>query len=404
MNKVRYRERYTGVNITKRALVLSYTDLKTDPRVQKQIEWLIEDKWSVDTLGYGVKPNESVNLHFEIRPQKSGRGANALGVLQKIIFSRSLAFKMGVVRRLPTKRILEENLEDAYELVVVNDIDLLPWVVNQAPNFKSNRTPAHIHLDIHEYHSWSPVTGLPKLLRNKLKKTHAWQRDLIRSEVFSTRSTVAEGIAKLYSEEFDIDEPVVIRNSRKLEHLKPSQVNTERIELVYHGNSELARGLDILIEAASLLDDRFRLNLMLTGNPDSTKEVIRMSRKLGQKVQIHDPVTMNKVSEKLNEFDIEIIFYPPTTINFQYSFPNKFFESIQARLALAIGQSPSMEPIVNEFNNGVIVEGWRASDLARSLNQLDATHVFSMKQNSDKCAPTLDIEMDKKLFLQTVKA
>src|SRR5690554_1163750 len=49
------------------ALVISQSDLPSDPRVTRQIEWLTSEGWTVDSLGLGDKP-AGVRDHFAMTP------------------------------------------------------------------------------------------------------------------------------------------------------------------------------------------------------------------------------------------------------------------------------------------------------------------------------------------------
>lgn len=160
----------------------------------------------------------------------------------------------------------------------------------------------------------------------------------------------------------------------------------------------------MLVEAMSDLDDRFVLNLMLTGTAEGKASLSSMTQSLGSRVRFIEAVPMAEVSSAINDFDLEVIFYPPTGPNYLFSFPNKFFEAVQGRLGIVIGQSPSMVEVVTKYDNGVVVDGWESSDLARTLNSLTADRIRAMKNRSNICAETLNSQQEGVEFLKSIGA
>ncbi|TAM71930.1 MAG: glycosyltransferase [Microbacteriaceae bacterium] len=381
----------------KRALVACYSNLEFDPRVTREIDWLTSDGWLVDTLGFGAKPTAATSRHFALRPQpRIVRSSIAKGVVH-LTLPHPMRFRLLVESQIPAA-LEREKPEDGYDFILVNDIDLLPWIVRHGRKLTSNTPDSRIHLDVHEFHLWAAEPGMSALQKWALSRYHAWIRSHIGSPIFRSRSTVADGIAELYATEFGFDRPSTVRNSPAYVDQQPSSVDSSHIELIYHGNAEMARGLDLLIDAFRLLEPRFRLNLMLTGSSAGKRALAELTRDLAERVTFIEPVPMAEVANAINAFDIEVIFYPPTSPNFLYSFPNKFFESVQGRLAVVIGQSPSMEAIVSQYGNGVIVDGWSSQELATALNALDVADIERMKRASGASARDLNSAVERDRF------
>ena len=65
---------------------------------------------------------------------------------------------------------------------------------------------------------------------------------------------------------------------------------------------------------------------------------------------------MHELPRMANDYDVGLYLLPPTNFNQRYALPNKFFEFIQGRLAIAIGPSPEMAKLVERSNaDGVIL-------------------------------------------------
>lgn len=389
---------------TKAALVVCYSNLATDPRVVRQVDWLIGAGWQVDTLGLGPSPRPAVRRHFPMTDPPRLLSSSLMRGAVHALLSKPARFDVLLGSRIPAELRPRHGAgaTGAYDLVLVNDIDLLPWALAYGPTLLRNDPGARIHLDVHEYHRWAPSPETPFATRALMGGYHRWTTAMIGSPSITSRSTVADGIADLYAADFGIERPSIVRNSPGYVELAPRAVDPERIELVYHGNAEMARGLDLLIDALRLLDQRYHLNLMLTGSADGRARLRELTRDLGDRVEFHEPVPMAEVPAKLNRFDLEVIFYPPTSPNFLHSFPNKFFEAVQGRIGVVIGHSPSMEAIVSRYGNGTIVEGWTAADLARALNETTADRIDAAKRAADACARELNSDVEGEAFLREV--
>lgn len=375
---------------SKAVLVVSFSNIVKDPRVRRQVEWLLSDGWDVSTLGLGDEAVQDTT-HYQLLQKPIPKLIRGLVLL---LFPASIRFKIFVTRGIPKQ--LDSYL-DSFSAIVVNEIDLLPWV-EQVIRTHSNLT--FRHLDLHEYHQFEAPKNVPRFLIKKLESAHAWMFSLIGKIDFTSYSTVAPGIASLYESEFKIPNFELVLNSRPYFDLTPSEINPESIELLYHGNAQADRGLSLLLEAATNFDSRYKLNLMLTGDPLEIDYLMNYSKTLGINPTWIDPVPMDSVPLEINQFDIEIIFYPPKSPNLLYSYPNKFFEAIQGRLAVITGKSPSMADQIVKYGIGFIVEGWNASDLSEFVNSLSIEELKSAKLNTQAAAAEIVTSNDKKAFLK----
>ena len=99
---------------------------------------------------------------------------------------------------------------------------------------------------------------------------------------------------------------------------------------------------------------------------------------------------------QLNQYDVGIFYNEPTTFNLKHSLPNKIFEFIQARLAVAIAPSPDMASLVYKYECGVVARNFSLTEMAESLNKLDSKQIMEMKYNSNKAAQILNFQEEQK--------
>lgn len=372
----------------KTALIVCYSPVGNDARVSKQIRWLESAGYRVDVLSRGPE-----------HPDASGRGFGIgfppllFRFLAYLFLSPAARFRAVVARYLPVAELADRR----YDLIVVNDHQLLPWIVEAAPRL----TDGPVALDLHEIYSGKTVSLLDRVLHQRYDE---WLLEWITSEVFTTRLTVADGIADIYRDEYEVPRPTVIRNVARYEELEPSRVDPDAVTLVHHGYAAIWRGIDLMLDAALLLEPRFRLVLMVMGDERSMAPLRRHPAVVSGRVEFRDPVAVTDVAEALNEFDLELIFFPPRYRNIKHALPNKFFEAVQARLGVVIGHSVEMMPYVREHGFGVVVDGWSAEALAATINSLSTAEIVAMKQAADQAAEDLSTKSEGPRFLAAIGA
>ena len=91
----------------------------------------------------------------------------------------------------------------------------------------------------------------------------------------------------------------------------------------------------------------------------------------------------------------------PTSYNNLVMLPNKFFEYVQAGLALCVGPSPAMAELVERHGLGVCAPSFEPADVAATLNRLSAPELGAMQRAARRAAAVLnaDVEMAKVVAL-----
>lgn len=270
-----------------------------------------------------------------------------------------------------------------WKRLIVHDLELLPLSLELARG-------APVYFDAREFYprqneeSW--------LFRTFEMPTRQWlcARYLPRCRAIFT---VSNGLRQCYRADFGV-EATLLRSVPNRQALQPRPVDPNRIRLVHHGVANANRGLTQLIEMTALLEDRFTLDLYLTGKPVAIRRLKKIAARY-PKVSIQPPIPLKEIIPILNAYDIGIAFFPPLTLNLKYCLPNKFFEFIQARLALAVGPSPDMADLVQHYDFGRITRDFDFSSLAQSLNAWDADAINQAKHRSHRAASELCFEEEK---------
>jgi len=367
---------------------MCYSPVGSDARVTNQIRWLEAVGYRVDVLSRGPENPAATGRQFRI-----GYPPLLLRVLIHVFVPPRARFRWLIGKRLPTAQLAGQK----FDLVIVNDLHLLPWVVQAVPDL----TSGPVILDLHEVYSGN---GAGAVYNTLIAPYDEWLLTFITAPAFTNYLTVAEGIADLYRDQYGVPRPRVIRNIAPYEELEPSAVDPERIMLVHHGYASAERGIDIMLDAALLLQPRFTLVLMVLGDERSLAPLSRHPAIAAGRAEFRDPVGVTEVARALNGYDLELIFFPPRFANNVYALPNKFFEAIQGRLGIVIGESPEIVGFVRDHGFGIIVDGWSAEDLASAINELTAEQITAMKQAAGRAAAELSTRGEGPRFLAAIGA
>lgn len=348
---------------------------------------LLENVHRVTVAGYGRAPDANTEFIALDKPPA--------GLLQKGIWASKLllgAFE-SYYWSLPQVRHAQHLLaQRSFDLVVANDISALPLALELAGN-------CPVLMDAHEY---SPKEFDDKLLWKVL--FGRYHHDLCRRYLpkAAAMTTVCQGIADEYEREYGVP-CKVIHNAPLDQKLSPSAVDADCIRLIHHGSAIRSRHLGVMIEMMKHLDARFTLDFMLVETDAAYMAELRAAAQADSRIRFIEPVAMQDICQRLNEFDVGVYLLPPVNFNHEHALPNKFFEFIQARLAVAIGPSPEMATLLRQYQCGVVAESFDPQALAAVVQQLDATTVARFKEASDVAAGDLNYERGGQLLLSEVE-
>lgn len=383
------------------ALVVSYSDIAADPRVRREVDWLVEDGWTVDTLGLGEHPTTDVREHFALaEPRRWIRGRVGT-LLAHTLLTQRQRFRTLLVSRIPD--VLRQRVRGGhYDLVVFNECEFAPWA-DDPRDFTEAALRGRRHLDLHEWHN-------PHMRRRTLGGRitgphYRWVRRHIGSKAFTSRSVVNIPIGKLYAEEFGIPVPVQVRNAPAyVPDLEPSDVDPTRIKLLYHGLAGWARGFQEILDAFRELPDRFSMTFMLTPNPavHARLQAEIAAHPAADRLEIVPPVPMREIANRINPYDVEVIFFKPTGVNLQFALPNKYFEAEQGRLAVVVGETETMAQDVRQGGHGLVVPEFTWESLRDTIAQLDADNVAEMKRNAAVAAETVNSASEGRAFIRAI--
>lgn len=360
----------------KEILILCKTDLKRDPRVQKQIEALYVD-YNLTCVGVkecqhsGVKRDLPL-FNFDGRH----RSNNRISQLTKLITRQYKSLYWTV----NNTEVLQALSAYQFDLIICNETEALPIADTLA---QKNDIP--IYCDLHEYYLDDRQTGS---FSKAQQKYESWilLNHISRVKKFTT---VSPQIIEEYKRDYNIQSSLVDNACRYYE-LTPNLSTKKPIRLVSHGASIPARRLEIMIEAVASLGEDFELDLFLmNNNPTYRQHLVNMVETIPN-VNILKAIPFEDIQETINNYDVGLYLLFPTHINNTFALPNKLFEFIQARVAIVIGPTPAMADIVTKYEIGAVTKEFTLDSLVHTISQLTIEKINQYKLNTNHAALMLN--------------
>lgn len=327
----------------KKIIVSITNDISTDQRVEKICNTLLNAGYEILLIG---KQNENS------KPLERNYSTKRISVFFKkgILFYAEFNLKLFFILLFTKKNML-----------LANDLDTL------LPNYLvSLLQRKKIVYDSHELFPEIPElvnrpfakkiwTVLEKTILPKLKNTY----------------TVCNSIAAFYNDKYATDFKTIINLPTKKEIVKttfPFNYTDEKI-ILYQGAINVGRGLELMIETMSFLENCI---FVIIGDGDifeSLKEKA-ITKNLTHKVYFlgrKNPKELHKITPLAN---LGISIEEDLGLNYRFALPNKIFDYIQANVPILVSDLPEMKSVVLNYKVGEIVTNRDPKKLAHQIENL----------------------------------
>lgn len=372
-------------------LVMCLADPSGNPRPRRVIELLNKLDCYIHIASYEIKGKLDYN-QLTLIHKKPSHGIQKIAALSKSLILILLSL---IVKKKEWQNIINNarfnllNIKSKlnhchFDIIIVENIQLLPIAFEI-------KKKAKVIFDAREYYPREFENSfmfrlLSRPERIRLCNTYLHQCDAL--------ITVSNGLAEEYKKEFSVSMQV-IRSVPKYVLLPVQSCHKDKIRMIHHGNAHSDRRLENMISIVRQLDERFTLDLFLTGPNNIIKRLKKISRG-DSRIRFFPPVPYLEIIPMLNQYDIGFYFLEPTGFNTTHCLPNKLFEFIQARLAVAIGPSPEMAKVIKKFHCGIVSPTFDCSDMIKELNKLESDHIMKMKRASNIAAKELCFDKEGK--------
>jgi glycosyltransferase involved in cell wall biosynthesis len=140
--------------------------------------------------------------------------------------------------------------------------------------------------------------------------------------------------------------------------------------IAYGGRITTSRGIEETLEALAMLPPDVHFVLLGYGEPDylATLHARIAARGLGRRVHFVGKVPPAEVSTALADADLSVVYVRPVCLSYEFSLPNKLFESIHAGLPVAAADLPDTAAVVREHGVGEIFDADSPADMARTIS------------------------------------
>lgn len=356
-----------------RVVVLSFSALRSDPRVRKQLELLTPDH-EVITIGHGEAP-DGVADHLEVPAEYQG-----WQYPRQLVVSRQY---WQAYAGNPAVAFVRERVESgwlgrgAVAGVVANDVEAAGIGLWLEPR-------GGLHLDLHEFapeqnaELWRFRTFVAPFLR--------WQLRTFATRAAST-TTVCDAIAQRYAAEFGLA-PGVVMNASAFREVAVSPAGPT-IHLVHAGAALRNRQIEAMIQGVG---DAVRFGApvsfdvhLMPNDPAYVAELEDLASD-SPGVRVLPPLPHDGMVAAMAKADVGVHMLAPTNYNNAVALPNKLFDFVQARLGIIVGPSPEMARIVTEHGLGRVTADFTSGALTEALLGLTPAQVDAWKAGSDAAA------------------
>jgi glycosyltransferase involved in cell wall biosynthesis len=389
----------------KKALIISYSNLNSDPRVLRQIEF-IGQKFDIYTAG--VTPSAhayekgftplllSFTITFHMKFPSLIRKAFSLLLVYPIYIIANFyerAYQIYYLKwrknfdqfywTLHRRKSFEKLSKLDFDLIVANDITALPLAV-KLKELKG----AKIYYDAHEY---APLEydNDPKWLKEKSPYfTYLSEKYIPFADYCTTiGQMIADKFLELTGKHFD-----VVYNAPVYYELPIVLQEDDVIRCVHHGVASPIRKIENMVDAFAQLGPKYELHLLLMNNDNEYYQWLIKTAEKYPNIYMHKPVPTKEIPRFINQFDITLNFIPPINFNYTCGLPNKFFESIQARIMLICGPLEEQRFLINKYGLGLVGNGFEYQDVIDVMKQVKKADIRQYKENADKAAHLLSAE------------
>mgnify|MGYP000925091205 CR=1 FL=1 len=404
-----------GMKNSTSVCIISFSPIARDARVLRQIHYL-SPHYPLTVIGYGPPhpayaenpdirwitlskdpppspprllkawaDRDYANLKIGLRIRNKARSiltgtAPLLGFVMPRAYELSYRFKRGE----PHEAALAHASASCCAAYHANDWKAIPVAAEAAM-----RNNARLILDLHEY---SPEQYEDRSFRMFNARMISYIIRKYAPQVDASM-TVAPLIAQRYRERFHLN-PIVVLNAPERVDLPPRSIHPEDIKLIHHGVASPRRSPKFMIETIARCDQRYSLHFMLLEN-EYTKELKRLAGTIAPgRVTFHKPLPPEDIVAYLARFDIGFYILPPQNYNQLVALPNKFFDFINAGLALCIGPSPSMADLVHSHGLGIVGPTFSPDDMADMINRTTPETWQIMKDRARSASQTLNAQTE----------
>jgi glycosyltransferase involved in cell wall biosynthesis len=225
--------------------------------------------------------------------------------------------------------------------------------------------------------------------------------------------TVSCGLAEWLHEYYNINPPIVLRNCLEFTN---NPLNTDMRQLcrlgedsvlvLYLGTVYEDQGVEQVMHALQLMPLNFHFATLGNARKSYLEELNALAQKLNVAERVHfmAPVVPGDLVSFASGADIAVVPFQGNSLNTRFSMPNRLFESVMARLPLAVSNLPDLKRTVQGLQNGIIFDQCAPQDIAKKILELNCRRTKNnFKDAIENAARTLTWDNEKKELIDQVR-
>ena len=324
----------------KKVIVSVTNDISTDQRVFKVCNSLQAMGFEVELIGASRPWSVALNRYYSCKRMKMWFNTGPLFYFEynlRLFFL--LLFK-------PAAVLLSNDLDTLLANYLISKLKNIPLV----------------------YDSHELFPEAPELLERPFKK-RLWERlESFLLPKIKHAYTVCESIQSYYKALHGIDMKVV-RNVPNL-CSKPSRDRNTKT-LLYQGNINPGRGLEVAIKSMSFLPD-YRLKIIGNGIGLNKLKALSETEGVSSQVEFLGRLPFEDLKKHAESASIGILFEEPLGLSFEYSLPNKLFDYIHAETPVIASPLIEVKKIVEKYKVGELLVDRNPEHIAQQIQAMES--------------------------------
>jgi glycosyltransferase involved in cell wall biosynthesis len=356
---------------------ITINQIEFERRIHNQIETAINLGYKVLSVALG-KPGDK---HYEKKD----------GFLVKRIITRF--HKKGPIKFISFNiKLFFYILFRPVQIIHCHDL----WVLPSA-SFAALLKNCSLVYDAHEYYG-----GL-NIFNNRPVRKNIWMiLEWISIPLVDALVTVSEPLGEFYRKRYPkLHRVEIIKNVPKYEKLERSEKFRSSVfthTIIFHGHFKPGRGLEKLVKAMVNLPG---VRLILVGGGELKNTLHALVNDLQLKnIEFVDYINQNQLISHAAKADMGIVMFEPTSQNYSYALPNKFFEYIMAGLPVLTSNIETLKYYIDKYELGRTVDPGNVKEISNIINIMlsDNSNLQKWKSNCLQLARECNWENESKIL------
>jgi glycosyltransferase involved in cell wall biosynthesis len=141
--------------------------------------------------------------------------------------------------------------------------------------------------------------------------------------------------------------------------------------LLYQGNINPGRGLEVAIKGMSFLPD-YRLKIIGNGIGLNKLKLLSESEGVSNQVEFLGRLPFEDLKKHTESASIGILFEEPLGLSFEYSLPNKLFDYIHAETPVIASPLIEVKKIVEKYKVGELLVDRNPEHIAQQIQAMES--------------------------------